>query len=270
MSRPFFTKEKTGHFENFDRHADLTISKLRDRLHEGVAVDLQDLFCRFTMDSASEFLLGTDVRSLSGDLPYPSTVKAATNRRAHPSDSFGNAFQKAQVATAARSRLGQFWPLAEFWENKVEKEMQTVFDYVDPIVKRALEAKMEGEGEDETLLEHLIKLTDGKCLSSPDPRSDVNSPFPPQDPTVIRDATLNVMIAGRDTVGLTKHPKDFSVVDKTPTDCCSHHVHRVYALRASSRLRSSASRGYSYRRGYESTNPGGHTQYEVPPCSAQR
>ena len=185
MSRQFFTKDKISHFDNFDRHADLTISKLRDRLREGVAVDVQDLFCRFTMDSASEFLFGSDVQSLSADLPYPSIAKAATSRRVHPSDSFANAFQKAQVASAARSRFGQFWPLIEFWENKVEKEIQTVFDYVDPIVKRALEtkkvkelSKVEGEDEDETLLEHLVKLTDGKRPLPPHPpRFDINPLF---------------------------------------------------------------------------------------------
>ena len=139
-------------------------------------MDVQDLFCRFTIDSASEFLFGSDVRSLSADLPYPSTIKSTANRRVHPSDSFADAFQKAQVASAARSRFGSFWRLIEFWEDGVEKEIQTVFDYVDPIVKRALETKKmkeisnaEGGDEDETLLEHLVKLTDGKCPSLPDP-----------------------------------------------------------------------------------------------------
>ena len=176
MSRQFFTKDRISHFDNFDRHADIAISKLRDRLREGVAVDVQDLFCRFTIDSASEFLFGSDVRSLSADLPYPSTFKPATSRRVHPSDSFANAFQKAQVASAARSRLGYFWRLIEFWEDGVEKEIQTVFDYVDPIVERALEtkrmkelSKAQGEDEDETLLEHLVKLTDGKRSLPPDP-----------------------------------------------------------------------------------------------------
>jgi len=184
MSRQFFTKDKISHFDNFDRHADLAISKLRDRLQEGIAVDVQDLFCRFTIDSASEFLFGSDVRSLSADLPYPSTAKAAASRRVHSSDSFANAFQKAQVASAARSRFGQFWPLVEFWENKVEKEVQTVFDYVDPIVKRALETKKakelsgaEGEDEDETLLEHLVKLTDGKRPPPPDPQGLTSPPL---------------------------------------------------------------------------------------------
>lgn len=184
MSRQFFTKDKISHFDNFDRHADLTISKLKDRFQEGVAVDIQDLFCRFTMDSASEFLFGSDVQSLSADLSYPSTAKAATSPKVHLSDPFADAFQKAQVASAARSRFGRFWPLVEFWGSKVEKEMQTIFGYVDPIVKRVIEAekakelsKVEGDDEGETLLEHLVKLTDGKRLYHATLKSYINPPF---------------------------------------------------------------------------------------------
>jgi len=212
MSRQFFTKDRISHFDNFDRHADIAISKLRDRIREGVAVDVQDLFCRFTLDCASEFLFGSDVRSLSADLPYPSAIKPATSRRVHPSDSFADAFQRAQVASAARSRFGYFWRLIEFWEDGVEKEIQTVFDYVDPIVERALEtkrmkelSKAQGEDEDETLLEHLVKLTDGKRPLLPDPMLPRQPPFHTlQDPILLRDETLNIMVAGRDTVSLTK------------------------------------------------------------------
>lgn len=204
MSRQFFTKDRISHFDNFDRHADLVLSKLKDRLREGVAVDVQDLFCRFTLDSASEFLFGSDVQSLSADLPYPSTTMGFTTRESHPSDSFADAFQKAQVASAARSRFSQFWHLMEFWEDKVEKEIQAVFDYVDPIVKRALEAKKAKEfpnadgGENETLLEHMTRLTD--------------------DPVILRDETLNIMVAGRDTTAalitftvymLSEHPRAY-------------------------------------------------------------
>jgi len=184
MSRQFFTKDKISHFDNFDRHAELAISKLKDRLREGIAVDIQDLLCRFTMDSASEFLFGSDVQSLSADLSYPSTVKAAKSPKVHFSDPFADAFQKAQVASAARSRFGKFWPLAEFWESKVEKEMQTVFGYVDPIVEGAIEAKkakelskVEGEDEGETLLEHLVKLTDGKRPLPCGPQGPISTPL---------------------------------------------------------------------------------------------
>ena len=41
MTRPFFTKDRISHFENFDRHADEVIHQLKTRLKEGYAVDIQ-------------------------------------------------------------------------------------------------------------------------------------------------------------------------------------------------------------------------------------
>ena len=41
MTRPFFTKDRISHFENFDRHADEAIHQLKTRLNEGYAVDIQ-------------------------------------------------------------------------------------------------------------------------------------------------------------------------------------------------------------------------------------
>jgi hypothetical protein len=41
MTRPFLTKDRISHFENFDRHADEAIHQLKTRLNEGYAVDIQ-------------------------------------------------------------------------------------------------------------------------------------------------------------------------------------------------------------------------------------
>lgn len=41
MSRPFFVKEKIQHFQIFDRHANDAVGQIRDRLREGVPIDIQ-------------------------------------------------------------------------------------------------------------------------------------------------------------------------------------------------------------------------------------
>jgi hypothetical protein len=41
MSRPFFAKEKIQHFQIFDRHAGDVIGQIKDRLRQGVPVDIQ-------------------------------------------------------------------------------------------------------------------------------------------------------------------------------------------------------------------------------------
>jgi len=138
---------------------------------------IQDLVSRFTLDSATDFLFGTDVGSLSGSLPYPSSsFTAPFSSRAHSSDVFTCAFTEAQQLTALRARYGPIWPLIEFWTDKVKKHRVVLDDYIDPILKNAVAKKNaakssngtvnapdEKEVKDgETLLDYLVKHTEGK------------------------------------------------------------------------------------------------------------
>ncbi|KAG1884341.1 cytochrome P450 [Suillus subluteus] len=153
----------------------------------------------FTLDSATEFLFGKNVCSLSTGLIYPpssphSKDVAFAN---HPADKFAHAFSDAQIATAYRDRFGSAWCLSEFWTDRVKKHMGTCYEFIDPILKEALEknkmlkenidekadAKDRDIKEGETLLDHLVNYT--------------------EDPVVIRDEILNIMIAGRDTTAAT-------------------------------------------------------------------
>ncbi|KAI0693151.1 cytochrome P450 [Cytidiella melzeri] len=191
MTRPFFSKDRTSHFELFERHADYAIAKIKDRVRDGYAVDFQDVISRFTLDSATEFLFGACVDSLSTTLPYawnaPMELKI---RSKSPAEDFANAFAEAQEAIAGRSRIGPIWPWYELFKDKTAEPMRVVNAYLMPILESALErhkaAKKAGTGgvageilDDDTLLDHLVKYTD--------------------DPVVIRDEVLNIMIAGRDT-----------------------------------------------------------------------
>ncbi|KAI0823239.1 cytochrome P450 [Trametes gibbosa] len=223
MTRPFFNRDRIAHFDIFDRHAEHALNKVSERLREGVPVDWQDVVSRFTMDSATEFLFGKDVRSLDAPLPYPSTyaapapfsgsassaggAAAQTGAPAvHPADVFVRAFQDALEATAMRGRFLQSWPLFEFWADRVKQHLKAVDDFIDPIVEDMLRTKAAGTPcgaraetttppppppddeknqaqDDETLLEHLVKFTD--------------------DPKMIKDEILNIMLAGRDTTSCT-------------------------------------------------------------------
>ncbi|KAI0944226.1 hypothetical protein AcW1_001983 [Taiwanofungus camphoratus] len=193
MTRPFFSRDRVSHFDIFDRHVEDAFKQMRSRFQEGYAVDWQDLVSRFTLDSATEFLFGQDVRSLSAGLPYPPTASALArvSPGTHPANGFARAFINAQTACVLRSRFASTWPLFEFWEDKVKAHMRAIDDFIAPILSNALEKrKKRGTGEakeevddDETLLEHLVKLTD--------------------DPKVLKDETLNILIAGRDTTAAT-------------------------------------------------------------------
>ncbi|KDR78034.1 hypothetical protein GALMADRAFT_64763 [Galerina marginata CBS 339.88] len=172
ITRPMFTREKISHFDLFDRRAFQVITKLRERLREGYAVDFQDLMSRFTLDSATEFLFGNNVQ------------RDAANTFAH-------AFLAAQEVISIRERYGWVWPLAEMFKDESYAPMQVVNAYIEPIVKEALAKKQnfphldkdQENPDDETLLDHLVRVTD--------------------DPIVLKDEILNIMIAGRDTTAST-------------------------------------------------------------------
>ena len=41
ITRPYFTRDRISHFELFDRKAEQVITKLKDRIAQGYAVDMQ-------------------------------------------------------------------------------------------------------------------------------------------------------------------------------------------------------------------------------------
>jgi hypothetical protein len=132
---------------------------------------LQDVFSRFTLDSSTDFLFGNDVRSLSAGLIYPpgAGVHSSSGAAGHPANVFADAFLKAQAISASRVHLYDNWPLASFWKDDLTKELDTISEFIDPIVFKALEAKR-GRGKtldvdgDVTLLDQMVQLTDGTTV----------------------------------------------------------------------------------------------------------
>ncbi|KAI0675255.1 cytochrome P450 monooxygenase pc-3 [Trametes maxima] len=191
MARPFFSKDRISHFDTFDRHAQDALRQMRARMREGYAVDWQDLVSRFTMDSATEFLFGRNIRSLSTGLPYPPTSDIARSQTFRPdSDEFSLAFLEAQIASAKRGRYQHAWPLTEFWRDKVDAKKAAIDRFINPILTEALQKKAQQQTgadakvtEEDTLLSQLLKVTD--------------------DYGIIHDETLNILLAGRDTTACT-------------------------------------------------------------------
>lgn len=177
MTRPFFTRDRISHFDIFDRHAEDAIRHMKARFREGHPLDFQDLVSRFTLDSATEFLFGKDVESLSATLPYPfySNIEIS---KTHASDKFANAFGAAQLISSTRMRFSALWPLFEFWNDKALGHTIMVREIMDPILKEAI-AKKKAKGdaflsekeerevqENETVLDHLVNYTDGTLQSA--------------------------------------------------------------------------------------------------------
>ncbi|KAI0772037.1 cytochrome P450 monooxygenase pc-3 [Trametes elegans] len=205
MTRPYFSRDRISHFELFDRHADVAIRKMKDRFGSGHALDFQDLISRFTIDSATEFLFGACVHSLKTDLPYAYNDPIAPGGGVtsvlggHPgrgaAERFAAAFAGAQHVITMRNRVGWPWHLQELVRDRSAEHMRVVDAFLKPILADAIaknrgaqaQAGLGAEGkagdEDETLLDHLVKLT--------------------KDPVVLHDETLNILLAGRDTTAAT-------------------------------------------------------------------
>jgi hypothetical protein len=131
---------------------------------------------RFALDSATEFLFGCDVHSLSAGLPYPVSSPLAKSHLSmdHPSNRFSNAFLAAQTISFQRAPFGQDWPLIEFWKDRVKPHRKIIDEFIDPILAEALaeEAATENGSKGEnansssgTLLSHLIAHTQGSFRS---------------------------------------------------------------------------------------------------------
>ena len=134
---------------------------------------VQDLASRFTLDSATEFLFGQDVRSLSAGFPYPQGSPEATafDNSHHPSNQFSHAFGEAQRMIAFRSFFGARWRAVEMRKDSTKDHMQKINDYINPILNEAVRRKRElkaikgdlsHSAEAENMLEHLVNYTEGE------------------------------------------------------------------------------------------------------------
>ncbi|KAF8185157.1 cytochrome P450 [Pholiota molesta] len=206
MTRPFFTRERISDFEIYHRNSNIALRTAKNRLAEGFPLNFQDLVSRFTLDSATEFLFGHMVGSLDAGIPYPPSHTAHNSQSfyAHPSTAFVKAFGEGQIVSLSRLGYGPQWRLAEFGKDKVKPLRKIIDEFTEPLMKKALERRereVSGEldmksEEDSNLLAHLVRHT--------------------QDPKVLKDELVNLLVAGRDTTGslltfafymLTQHPE---------------------------------------------------------------
>ena len=170
LLRPNFVRSQVGDLATFESHVGHMIDAIP---RDGSTVDLQDLFFRLTIDSATEFLFGESTNSLA---PGSSNTSSAR---------FAEAFNRSQEAIGEVSRAG---PVVKFLRKSSFKgDVQYVHDFVDRFVQRGLEyrrthdlEKADAKSEERYVFLHeLVKYT--------------------SDPIQIRSELLNVLLAGRDT-----------------------------------------------------------------------
>jgi len=182
--------------------------------------DVQDLYARFTIDAASEFLFGKNLNTLSGQLPTPRSA-GSSERGSSTDDAWGTfvtAFETVQRIITARGRMGIIWPMFELLDDKTAPYVDTIRQWVDPLVRQTLEDKLAAKQagvrdnlEDKTFLQHLADST--------------------EDVGMIRDQLLNILLAARDTTAclltyvtylLALHPNVARRLREEVLDICGH------------------------------------------------
>lgn len=172
LARPFFAKDRISDFELFEKYSSLTLAILHIASSTGTPVDAQDLYARFSLDAASEFLFGERLDTLHGSLPVAGEAKLGTKGTA-TDDAFGafvKAFEASQSIITTRAIRGYFWPIRELLRDEAEPHAEIISKFLEPIVQRALDRKkkMRQAGvtpstEHDTFLDYLTDNTEGRC-----------------------------------------------------------------------------------------------------------
>jgi len=156
-TRPFFANDRTSDLGLFDKYINRTLNHISN-LEPNQPIDFEDLAARFTIDTASEFLCGHNLDTLS--------------YRADGFDNFMDAFVKIQQVSLERSIRGGLWPLFEPFGDRSKKYGDVIKEWVTPLVERALEhkRKMSEKGQQiqndqSTFLEYLAYSFDGNSSS---------------------------------------------------------------------------------------------------------
>lgn len=172
LLRPNFVRSQVGDLATFEIHVSQMIKAIP---RDGSTVNLQDLFFKLTMDSATEFLFGESTNCLS------------PGRTAEKGMEFAEAFGRSQECISESFRSGKLadWLRGSSFKNDV----RYVQDFVDHFVRKGLEYRKTldlskgppelDEGERYVFLNELVKST--------------------ADPIQIRAELLNILLAGRDT-----------------------------------------------------------------------
>jgi hypothetical protein len=177
IARPFFSRERVSDFEIFERTSTTTLDLFASRSRDRLPIDIQDLVSRFTLDSASEFLFGMNLDTLSQPLTVPGRVKLGPKGSLPIDgitefDEFTAAFEHVAVVTTHRGAQGELWPLMELFKDKTEDSIATIMDWTEPIVEKAMmdkrerkEAGVETAASEKVFLDFLTSKTDGKSIS---------------------------------------------------------------------------------------------------------
>ncbi|KAK3068836.1 hypothetical protein LTR53_013282 [Teratosphaeriaceae sp. CCFEE 6253] len=169
LLRPQFIKDRVSDLQTFEKHTQVLIRLLAGS-HNGATVRADDLFYRYTLDAATDFLLGKSVQSLENG-----------------ETEFAQAFADVQNTQSYIARLGPVRWLIPM--EKFRRGLKVINRFVGAYIDRALQLppdeleKITKSDEGYTFLHALASYT--------------------RDRDILRDQLVAVLLAGRDTTAVT-------------------------------------------------------------------
>lgn len=170
LLRPCFTKLQISNFDIYEKNFK-KFSKLIPR--DGSTVDLQELFKRFTLDTASEILFGESVNSLDEDGPIREISEA---------------FDYASKEVFARSNLGLF--IFFYWNPNFTRACKLLDTWIKGFVDKAINFRASAKPTDVEDGNHSGKK---RYIFLEELAKDTS------DRKLLRDQLAGSLAAGRDT-----------------------------------------------------------------------
>lgn len=182
--RPQFARDQVSDVDLEERHVQNMMSALDLSMQSNgwtSQVDLQVIFFRLTLDTATEFLFGQSVDSQIRLLPsYKPTKEDAI------SSDFASAFDKGQMSLATRARFAEMYWVVNTKEFR--DSCKLCHEFIDRFVRLALSKEL-GEKE----LGKGVSGTKEKYVFLEALAGET------QDPIELCSQLLNILLAGRDT-----------------------------------------------------------------------
>ncbi|KAI9376220.1 cytochrome P450 [Aspergillus egyptiacus] len=167
LIRPMFVRDRLVDTENFEKHVQHLIPLLAGENGSRV-VNVTDLFFRYTLDAATDYLLGDGTDSLQ-----------------NPETRFAEAFRYVQRRQAQFFRLGVFKFILS--RKKFREELEVMDNFIQPFIDRVLAmspAELDQKlSKKDTFLHALARFT--------------------RDRRTLRDQLVAILLAGRDTTAVT-------------------------------------------------------------------
>lgn len=181
MLRPQFAREQVSDLDLEEEHIKNLMRAIPTNKDGWTDVtDIQPLFFRLTIDSATEFLFGESVDSQLASLPDYTSSRPSM---AVSEKDFATSFDAAQAGVAMATRMGELWWLA--FDKTFRHHRDVCWQFIDHYVQKALTQEKASEKRSANGKQKYV-LLDALAEST-------------RDPIELRAHMISILLAGRDT-----------------------------------------------------------------------